>query len=142
MSDQPHYPYRDGDRAVLGPDVTATPDGMTITWQGANYRRDHGEIQRYADLLAAVRDLRDDLRGITGARYIADALDEILDGAAQPAPAATGDVEATLARVRAAITILETEMATAQQAGHEQAAYALEGAALRILAALDQDQER
>lgn len=43
MSDQPHYPYRDGDRAVLGPEVTATADGMTISWKGANYRRDHGD---------------------------------------------------------------------------------------------------
>jgi len=30
--------------------------------------------------LAKVRDLRDDLRGVTGARWIADALDTILDG--------------------------------------------------------------
>lgn len=43
MSDQPHYPYRDGDHAVLGPEVTATADGMTICWKGAKYRRDHGE---------------------------------------------------------------------------------------------------
>lgn len=42
MTDQPHYPYRDGDRAILGPDVTATADGMTICWKGAKYRRDHG----------------------------------------------------------------------------------------------------
>lgn len=54
MSDQPHYPYADGGRAVLGPDVTASADGMTICWQGAKYRRDHGEIQRYADRLAAL----------------------------------------------------------------------------------------
>lgn len=43
MSDQPHYPYADGNHAVLGPEVTATADGMTICWKGANYRRDHGE---------------------------------------------------------------------------------------------------
>lgn len=42
MSDQPHYPYADGNHAVLGPDVTATADGMTIRWKGAKYRRDHG----------------------------------------------------------------------------------------------------
>lgn len=42
MSDQPHYPYADGDIVVLGPHVHATADGETITWQGANYRRDRG----------------------------------------------------------------------------------------------------
>lgn len=44
MTDHPTYPYSDGVRAVLGPDVTATADGSTITWQGATYRRDRGEI--------------------------------------------------------------------------------------------------
>lgn len=38
--------------------------------------------QQREETLAKVRDLRDDLRGITGARWIADALDTILD---QPA---------------------------------------------------------
>ncbi|MFL4947526.1 hypothetical protein ACJ6WE_09150 [Streptomyces sp. MMS24-I31] len=42
MSDQPHYPHADGDRAVLGPDVYATADGTVIFWQGAKYRRDYG----------------------------------------------------------------------------------------------------
>lgn len=55
MSDQPHYPYADGEVAVLGPDVRATGDGMTITWQGARYRRDYGDdaLQRYRAWLAA-----------------------------------------------------------------------------------------
>jgi hypothetical protein len=44
--------------------------------------------------LDRVRALRDDLRGITGARYIADALDTILDE--QPGPAAT-ELRAALA---------------------------------------------
>lgn len=43
--------------------------------------------QRAEQQLAKVRDLRDDLRGITGARWIADALDKILDGDQPPAPA-------------------------------------------------------
>jgi hypothetical protein len=42
------------------------------------------ELQTVIDRVAA---LRDDLRGITGARYIADMLDKILDE--QPDPAAT-----------------------------------------------------
>lgn len=44
MTDQPHYPYRDGDHAVLGPEVIASADGQTISWQGANYSRHPGEI--------------------------------------------------------------------------------------------------
>jgi len=43
MTDHPPYPYSDGTRAILGPDVTATADGQTITWQGATYNRHPGE---------------------------------------------------------------------------------------------------
>ncbi|MGW5582845.1 DUF6085 family protein [Streptomyces sp. NPDC003857] len=43
------------------------------------------KISKLQGTLAAVADLRDDLREITGARWIADALDEILDGQ-PPAP--------------------------------------------------------
>lgn len=44
MTGHPPYPYSDGTRAILGPDVTASADGQTITWQGANYSRHPGEI--------------------------------------------------------------------------------------------------
>jgi hypothetical protein len=44
-------------------------------WEQQKTRADHAEAT-----LDRVRALRDDLRGITGARYIADALDTILDG--------------------------------------------------------------
>jgi hypothetical protein len=39
LPDHPPYPYSDGSRAVLGPDVYASADGNTIEWQGAIYRR-------------------------------------------------------------------------------------------------------
>lgn len=45
------------------------------------------DIRALLGIVASVRDLRDDLREITGARYIADALDNILD----PTDAATDD---------------------------------------------------
>lgn len=48
-------------------------------WGGRDHRCEGDAEQR----LAKVRDLRDDLRGITGARWIADALDNILDGAGE-----------------------------------------------------------
>lgn len=142
MSDQPHYPYRDGDRAVLGPDVTATPDGMTITWQGANYRRDHGEHvgaatplicsdERHAAKVAALQADLDRYEEVLG-----DLNETLVDRAQQAARA-----EAAVAGVRAAVTILEDDMAAAVHAGHEQGAYALKGAVLRITAALDQHQE-
>ena len=44
-------------------------------WGGPGHRCESDAEQR----LAKVRDLRDDLRGVTGARWIADALDRILD---------------------------------------------------------------
>lgn len=44
-------------------------------------------LQPELDRLAKVRDLRDDLRGITGARWIADALDTIIDGPKETEPA-------------------------------------------------------
>lgn len=43
MTGHPPYPYSDGTRAILGPDVTATADGNTITWQGATYHRHRWE---------------------------------------------------------------------------------------------------
>ena len=46
--------------------------------------------------------------------------------------------EAAIARVRDATTILEDDAKAARRAGYEQAAYALEGAVLRITAALSQ----
>lgn len=49
MTDHPPYPYSDGSRAVLGPDVYASADGNTITWQGAIYRRDRGETRCVRD---------------------------------------------------------------------------------------------
>lgn len=51
-------------------------------WEGPRHRCESDAEQR----LSAARDLRDDLRGITGARWIADALDTILD---RPTPATT-----------------------------------------------------
>jgi hypothetical protein len=44
-------------------------------WDGPGHRCEGDAEQR----LSAVRDLRNDLREITGARWIADALDNILD---------------------------------------------------------------
>jgi 8-oxo-dGTP pyrophosphatase MutT (NUDIX family) len=54
----------------------------------------YAERDRHAATLNRVRDLRDDLHGITGARWIAAALDHILDGEQPtPAPAATRATE-------------------------------------------------
>ncbi|MGW3144865.1 hypothetical protein ACWDG1_09320 [Streptomyces sp. NPDC001177] len=106
---QPHYPYRSGDMAVLGPGVTATAGGERITWQGAAYRRDHGE-------------------------HVGAATPLICSDERHAAKVAA--LQAAIARVREAVAILEEEMATAQQAGHELAAYALTGAILRITTAL------
>lgn len=45
MTDHPPYPYSDGSRAVLGPDVYASADGQTITWQGSTFHRHPDEAQ-------------------------------------------------------------------------------------------------
>ena len=58
------------------------------------------EIQRLEAVISRVRDLRDDLREITGARYIADTLDSIL-GASTPDPAAGPTVAEAAAHDRA-----------------------------------------
>ncbi|WP_265560790.1 DUF6085 family protein [Streptomyces hygroscopicus] len=37
LADRTHYPYRDGDVTVLGPEVFASSDRTTISWRGAVY---------------------------------------------------------------------------------------------------------
>lgn len=39
MTDQPTYPYDDGDVTVLGPEIFASKDGEVISWRGENYVR-------------------------------------------------------------------------------------------------------
>ena len=39
MTDQPTYPYIDGDVTVLGPEIFASLDGAVISWRGENYTR-------------------------------------------------------------------------------------------------------
>ena len=56
-------------------------------WGGKGHRCESDAEQR----LAKVRDLRDDLREVTGARWIADALDTVLDGVGEPTAAAGHD---------------------------------------------------
>jgi len=69
------------------------------TVQDWEQQRDRAE--RADAAIERVRALRDDLREITGARYIADALDNILD---QPAPtAATQPTDARAQRGQAVI---------------------------------------
>lgn len=58
MTDQPRYPYADGDFAVLGPEVFASADGQTISWQGANYSRHPGEIHCMCGGIGVTHDLR------------------------------------------------------------------------------------
>lgn len=43
MTDQPTYPYGDGDVSVLGPQIFAGSDGAVICWRGENYVRQAGE---------------------------------------------------------------------------------------------------
>lgn len=58
MSDQPHYPYADGDIAVLGPEVFASADGQTISWKGANYSRHPGEIHCLCGGISVTHEIR------------------------------------------------------------------------------------
>ncbi|WP_435279137.1 hypothetical protein [Streptomyces sp. 1222.5] len=96
-------------------------------WKSARRR-----AQRQRELLAEVEALRDDLRGVTGARWIADSLDSILNGTASASRA-----DAVIARVREVVAILTADASTARLGGYEQAAYALDGAVLRINSAID-----
>lgn len=58
MTDQPHYPYADGDIAVLGPEVFASADGQTISWKGANYSRHPGEIHCLCGGISVTHEIR------------------------------------------------------------------------------------
>lgn len=58
MTDQPHYPYADGDITVLGPEVFASADGQTISWKGANYSRHPGEIHCLCGGISVVHEIR------------------------------------------------------------------------------------
>jgi len=37
MTDQPRYPYDDGDVTVLGPEIFASSDGKVVSWRGENF---------------------------------------------------------------------------------------------------------
>lgn len=109
MSDQPHYPYRDGDHVGA-----ATPLICSDERHAAKVAALQADLDRYEEVLG-------------------DLNETLVDRAQQAARA-----EAAITRVRDAATILGDDAKAARQAGHEQAAYALEGAALRIRTALDE----